>query len=645
MSNDDGAHDDPPVDGSDRNAPQPLPPPPGFGVVSADFGATEATPSVPARDPFAPPTVAPMPLQPPTVPLAANTAPNEPFLTKKVAKVPVIGWIAIAAVAVVGVVAALTLGGDDDENIAIEIPLPSTTVVAVTTTEAPAPTTVASTVPATTAAPETTASPTTTATTVPAGGDGRSPETAIPLGDPSVSMFTYQSPYNESAWTGSIVAISEGVAVDPASGTCLVVFATLTPTAVDGFVSNGFDAPPMNLIIDGEEQEEAYGACDYQQIEASGWTSVFDTSGTVGTEFPVYTEFQVPDSTDLDDLLLVVGAEAAGRTYFRGPVGDVPQPAVKPGAPLGVALSPVGDGAVYTYEDPFGSSTWEATYDGLVSVPVASFITEPGACFAALGTVRPVAISGVVSSGFDAPRIGLVANGRYLEGGFGQCGIDAATLAGRSEMFDATVTSGTVFPFYSEIFVPERLTGSIEAVLVGDSAFGGSAYAFGPVVVPTAPAVVPTPGNPVGGDQLPVGTLVNTGDDGLGNAWDVVVRGLIESAAVPEGRCLTLVGIATPTLSEDPTATGYSIPRMSVVIDGRQVSEGFSSCDLSAIEAAGYGDYFDAEVPVGTPYAFYVHFLVPPAIAGVPEVVLVGDGSFAKPPLVQATILGEVPPI
>jgi hypothetical protein len=627
MSNDEGAHDDQPVEHPDSAMP---PPPP-------------LTPPLGAGDTFAPPTVAPRPLQPPVVSLAANTAPNESFLTRKVAKLPVIGWIAIVAVAVVGVIAALMLGGDD-ENIAIEIPLPSTTVVAPTTTEAAAATTVAtveSTVPATTAAPETTVPP----TTAPPGGDGLSPETAIPLGDPAVSVFTYRSPYNDAEWVGSIIAISELPAFVPADGTCLVVFATLTPTVVDGLVSNGFDAPPMNLIIDDAVQEEAYGACETEEIEAAGWASVFDASGTVGTEFPVYTEFQVPASTDLTDLLLVVGSEDSGRTYFRGPTGDIPQLTAKPGAPLGVALSPIGDGAVYTYEDPFGSSTWELTYDGLVSLPVDSFNDEPGVCFAALGTVRPVTITGVVSSAFDAPRIGIVADGRYLEGGFSQCEVDAAALAGRGDVFDAAVTAGTLFPFYYEIFVPERFAGSIEAVLAGDSGFGGTAHAFVPDVVPVAPTVVPTPGNPVGGDQLPVGTLINTGDDGLGSAWDVVVRGLIESPPLPEGRCLTLVGIATPTLSDEPTASGFSIPTMSLVVDGRQVTEGFSSCDLSAIEAAGYGDYFDADVPVGTPYAFYVHFLVPPSIVGVPEVVLVGDGSFATPPLVQATILGEIPPI
>ena len=585
-----------------------------------------------------------MPLQPPTVPLAADTAPNESILTRKVAKLPVIGWIAIAAVAVVGIIAAVVLSGGDDENVAIEISLPSTTaitVVAPATTEVAATTTVASTVPATTAAPETTVP----STTVPAGANGLSPETALPLGDPALSVFTYQSPYSESAWTGSIVAISEGTAYEPADGICLVVFATLTPTAVEGLVSYGFDAPSTNLIIDGEEQEEVYGSCEFEEVEAAGWASVFDTSGTIGTEFPVYTEFQVPDSTDLDDLLLVVGDEEAGQTYFRGSVSEIPQPTARPGAPLGAALSPIGDGAVYAYDDPFESSTWEITYDGLVSVPVATFATEPGVCFAAVGTVKPVMIGGVISSGFDAPRIGIVADGRYLEGGFSDCDVEVDALAGRSALFDAAVTAGTAFPYFSEIFVPERFAGSIEAVLVGDSGFGGTAYAFGPNVAPAAPAVVPTPGKPVGGDQLPVGTLINTGDDGLGNAWDVVVRGLIESVPVPEGRCLTVVGIATPTLSDDPTAAGYSIPTLRIVVDGRQVSEGYSSCDLSAIEAAGYGDYFDADVPVGTPYAFYVHFIVPPVIAGAPEVVLVGDGSFAVPPLVQATILPEIPAI
>ncbi len=577
------------------------------------------------------------------VPLAANAAPKESFLTRKVAKVPVIGWIAIAAVAVVGVIAAVTLtGGDDDESVAIEITVPTTTLAPATT---PPPTTeVAATTPPTTV-PETTAPATTEpATTVPSTGDGGTPETAIPIGDPSVAVFTYETPYSESAWEGSIIAISKGTAYDPADGTCLTVFATLTPTAVEGLVSYGYDTPSMSLIIDGEEQEP-FGSCEYEEIESAGWVSIYDTRGTVGTEFPVYIDFQVPDSTDFNDLLLAVGSEDTSRTYFRGAATDAPQPTFKPGAPLGATLSPIGDGAVYAYEDPFQSSEWEFTYDGLVSVGVDSFASEPGVCFAAVGTIRPTRVGGVVSSGYDAPSIGVVADGRYFEGGFSDCDDAAGVLAGRDDLFEAAVTPGTLFPYYSEIFIPDRFAGAMEAVLVGDSGYGDTVFTFGPNVAAAAPAVTPTPGNPVGGNQLPVGTVVNTGDDGLGEAWDVVIRGLIELAPTPEGRCFAIVGIATPTSSDEATAQGFSIPTMTIVVDGRQVSESYGSCDLSAIEAAGYGDYFNADVPVGTPYAFYVRFAIPPTNTAAPEVVLVGEGSFEVPPLVQATILPEIPPI
>ncbi|HUF97383.1 MAG TPA: hypothetical protein VMM60_04580, partial [Ilumatobacter sp.] len=619
----------PPMD--DANTPPPAP--------------TAAMPTQPSGDPFAAPAPGSAPLFPPTVPLASDGPPNESFLTRKVAKLPVIGWIALAAVAIVAVIGAVVLGGDDDDGddtLAINIAIPTTTIAPAITT-----TTTTTLPPATTveATPETTTATTEVPeTTVPASGDGATPDTAILLGDPATAQFTYDSPYADVSWSGSVVAISEGTAYEPTDGICLIVYATLIPTAVEGFVSYGYDSPPMNLIIDGEEQEEAYGACEYEEIEAAGWTGVFEASGTIGTEFPVYTEFQVPESTDLNDLLLVVGAADATRTYFRGPVSPAPQAELKPGAPLGVATAPMADGTAYVYENPFDSSSWSVTLDGLVDQQVDSFTDDRGVCYGVVGVATPVTITGLLSSGYDAPEIGIVADGRYFGGAFSQCEDANGVLAGRDDLYEAAVTAGTQYPYYSQIFVPERFAGSIEAVLVGDAGFGGTAYAFAPTVV-SPPPVTPVPGNPVGGEQLPVGTVVNLGDDGLGSAWDVVVRGLIESPPTPEGRCLAIIGIATPTISDEPTAPGYTIPTMSIVVDGREVSETFGLCDLSAIEAAGYGDYFNADVAVGTPYAFYVSTLVPAANTAAPEVVLVGDGTFAVPPLVVATILPEIPPL
>lgn len=668
MSNDAGSPDDQPNDG---RMPPPTPPqsadgaaggeprteltaaevsaatsarmpPPSISGAPSSPDVTAAMPMQPG-DPFAAPAAGAVPLHAPTVTLSPDTGHNDSFFTRKVAKLPIVGWIAIALVAVVGVVVAIAVvGGDDEDKLAIDIVIPTTNQAPPTSPTTLAPSTTVDIVPVTTA--PTTATTAVPATSAPAEGDGSSEDSAILLGDPSTSQFVYQSPYSDAAWAGSVVAISEATAYDPDDGQCLVVFATLTPTAVTGLVSYGYDAPPMSLIVDGEELEQAYGSCDSEDIESAGWGSFFEASGTVGTEFPVHNQFQVPDSTDLDNLLLVVGDEETGRTYFRGGVSGTPQPEPKPGAPLGVSLTAAGDGAVYEYEDPFSSSKWNFTFDGLVEQQADSFNDVPGVCLAAVGTASPLNVNGVVSSGFDAPRIGVVADGRYLEGGFGDCEDTDGALVGRVDLFDAAVTVGTQMQYYSEVFVPERFAGSIEAVLVGDSGFGGPVYPFSPTVV-SPPAVVPTPGNPVGGDQLPVGTLVSTGDDGLGNEWDIVVRGLIELPPTEEGRCFAVIGIGTPTASDEPTAAGYTVPTMSIVIDGRQIRETFSSCDLSAVESAGYVDYFDVDVPIGTPYAFSVSFVVPPSITAAPEVILVGDGAFAVPPLVVATILPEIPPV
>lgn len=122
--------------------------------------------------------------------------------------------------------------------------------------------------------------------------------------------------------------------------------------------------------------------------------------------------------------------------------------------------------------------------------------------------------------------------------------------------------------------------------------------------------------------------------------------GLVETGAARSnneaGRCLVLLGTITPTVMEGLISNSFSTPDMSMVVNGALVDSDVNECDVSAIEAAGYGWILNADVTVGTEYPFYSEFFITSDPAE-PQIVVLGsptgnDGLYFAP-----TILDAVP--
>lgn len=119
------------------------------------------------------------------------------------------------------------------------------------------------------------------------------------------------------------------------------------------------------------------------------------------------------------------------------------------------------------------------------------------------------------------------------------------------------------------------------------------------------------------------------GDDAT--VWDGTVDQVIEVAqdeySTDTGRCFVVLGTLTPTrLPAGETVSNWlDTPYVELLVDGR-VQDTYGFCDVAAVEAAGYEWLLDAEVTVGTTFAFYEMITVPETLTSDPEAVLVGNG-------------------
>ena len=91
------------------------------------------------------------------------------------------------------------------------------------------------------------------------------------------------------------------------------------------------------------------------------------------------------------------------------------------------------------------------------------------------------------------------------------------------------------------------------------------------------------------------------------------------------GRCVLVLGSLTPTATGGggPVSSGFDAPTISLLVGGRVIDPS-SSCDTGAVEDQGFGWILDAEVTVGTEYAFYAEVFIPAALDGAVSHVVVG---------------------
>jgi hypothetical protein len=337
-------------------------------------------------------------------------------------------------------------------------------------------------------------------------------------------------------------------------------------------------------------------------------------------------------------------------------VTTIPTPATTPAGPHGSLDAPLPVGTPFHSVDPYGGvAAWEGTVLGMVETPLSSYNEEKGRCLLAMGTISPTAIdAGIISSGYMAPTVSLLADGKVVDSETGQCDTSTADAAGYRWLLDASVTVGTTYPFYVEFFLGGATPATPQVIVLGD-AHGSDALFYAPTLLPS----VPSPGKVVtvsaatGHELQPMGdpsTSTFTYKDPYSeNVWTGTMLGLVEATqyegATEVGRCLVLVAKMTPTkVATGAIADPYTEPNFSLIASGRQVLSYGGSCDTSAFDDAGYGDRY-TEVTQGTSFAFHESFFLPGATPETPEAVVVGDPVSDTYFLFEPKVLPAIPAV
>lgn len=453
----------------------PLPPPPSGRPTSPP--------------PTAPPTSTP-PTGPPTsTPLGFRQQPGEPSGDNE----PGAPWwrrwwaIAIAAFLALGVVgAALGLGNDDEAE--------QSSATSPDVTESPDQPAATDTPPQTDDLaepdpPETASTPTTaeagtpTTTSSPLAPLGQSPGSPLPMGDPALSVFTYEESFSNAAWEGQLLGLVETGTneFNDGQGRCVVLIGTITPTKTDGAVSSGYNTPNFSLIAGGRLIESGVVECDTDAIETAGYGWILDAGVTVGTTYPFYSEFflEAPDAEVVLEAVVAGNPSGSDAFYFEPTViPDIPQPDIA-SQESGRDLTPTGDPAVsgFMYQESFSDAAWEGLPLGLVETGTGQFNPNTGRCLVLVGEITPTSAEGAVSSGFATPAFGLIVDGQLVDSGAGDCDTGALESAGFEWILDAEVTIGTPYPFFVEFFLEGAdPSTSIEAIVLGNAADEGALY-------------------------------------------------------------------------------------------------------------------------------------------------------------------------
>ncbi len=539
----------------------------------------------------------------------------------------------VGLLAVGGLAAVLLGGGDGDDDIT------TTASTVASTTTAPA---VQSETTATTAAEETT-DETTEPADVPASG-GESIDDPLPLAG---TNFVYED-FSGTVWSGTFIGVVDGVVSGDDPGACHLVLGTMTPDSIEeGNVTSGFDTPEIGAVADGIVLDRGFSDCERDAAEAAGYARIIDAELTEGSSYSFFSEIYVEGNNPPDLTAIVLGSATSddARYYTVDRLDSIPQ------APESVAATASGDvlplaGATFTYTS-FSDTSWEGEMLGLLPVDKGRFNEDDGSCFLIMGTITPTSIDGgFAASGFDAPDLGVIANGSFVDSGFSDCDEEPAQILGYRSIFNANVTTGTSYPFYAEIFVPADDVAGLSSVVLGN-ATDDDAISYSPDQITEAPPAVITVGDRIPDGLLPLTGSTFTYTSFSDTSWDGSLAGVVvvelESFVDATGTCYALIGTITPTEIDEGTATsGFDTPDFSVLTEGNNYGPSFGSCDRSALESAGYGRILDAEVTVGTAYPFVADFFVPGDGATLDAIVL-GNATNDDAIYFEPTVLDSIP--
>lgn len=465
------------------------------------------------------------------------------------------------------------------------------------------------------------------------------------------ARFTYTEDFYDTDWEGELYGLVDlPTNSDDKEGACYGLVGILSPVRIgEGSISEGFTAPDLGLVVDGVLVDDSFG-CDTDSVRDAGYGPIYDAEVTEGTEFAFYATFFIEGDPASTPVALSVGdsSDALQVMYFTTDVlASVPAPVVAAGSGTGGDVETLA-GAQFSYQGQFDDTTWDVQLFGLVEGEKDSFVDEAGSCLVLIGTLTPTQIDGgELSDGFDSPDFATIAAGVQIEDE-SDCETDDIELAGFGKLWDAEVTAGTVYPFYVDFFVPEGATA--ESIIAGDPTEDGAAKFFSVDVIPTLPLADISASL----GTLPEGITPLTGagftytESFSETAWEATIDGLVPTevssfADVP-GRCFAVVGVITPTAIPEGTVTdGFDTPDIGLIAGGRAMPWNSFNCEDELLQANGYQDLSDAEIPVGTAYPYFVQFFVPGDESISLDSVFIGDSSDEDALYYDAALLDGIP--
>ncbi len=396
------------------------------------------------------------------------------------------------------------------------------------------------------------------------------------------------------------------------------------PESAPGAPSGGFAAPTTDTSDSG-------GGNKMVMLIVGGLVGLLAIGGVAaialsGGDDDTPTE-TVADSTTTPE------AETTTSTAEDEPVDDETTTTSSAAAPasggesLDDPLPLAGTGFEYEY---FSGTQWSGTFFGVVEVPVRD--GDPGACYLVLGTMSPTSIDeGNVTSGFDTPDISAVANGAIVDPGFSDCEQDDAVAAGYSRIYDAEITAGSTYAFFSELYVEGDVPPELQAIVLGSANDDDARYYTVDILgsIPPAPESVGVTGT---GDNQPLIGATFTFQSFSDAVWQGELFGLLPVDTGrfndEDGACYLVLGSIVPeSLPEGFVTNSFSTPDVGALAGGEFIDRGFSDCDDTAAIEAGYRPILDAYVTVGTSFAFYTEIFIPASNGSPIESIIVGNAT------------------
>ena len=479
----------------------------------------------------------------------------------------------------------------------------------------------------------------------------------------------------DTSWEGSVFGLVDTSLVSVDAPGCVALVGEIRPTSLPGVVSSGIDVPGIGLSVGGAQLNEATSnSCDVGDLEAAGYGPIRHARVTVGTAYRFYRVFHLPAGTVTPHRPLVGSVGALGRvaeSFEPRLLDSVHSPEPPPPVPVTEhhTLLPAGSGFAY----PDGETPWEGTVLGLVNseqIPVpppfaTGAATRSGRCVLIVGWLRVGGPTGEASP--PVPSFDLIADGNLVGGGGKRerCDTTEPAFAGFGPIhIPLTVATGDAYPFYQEVFIPETIPGTPEAITVRYPWSEEQWFVFEPAVLPHLPdSLTYTSARSRSRPLLPVGDpAVSTFDSGFAMSrgsdsgttidsveWEGSIQGLVPVPTTPSlsdtHRCLAVVGTLTVTRFEGFDLTVPPLrPDLGLIIEGRRTKPSSpQDCDTSQLQKLGYLWFGTTGKSVGSDDSFYETFTLTPSQADGIQAVVAGSVWFSNFSFFEPTTLHTIP--